>query len=177
MLILVKFSETEFKTKERKNSMKARSFSLRSLSLYLLLFVLLLAFLPSILKSQHRLGLGVYIGAPTGITGKYLVSYSNSVDALFGWQFGNSFHMQGHYNFNLLDERYKSGVFHIYVGPGLFFRAVSKRTDSFGASGNLGVAYFLKRRFEFFFEVSPKLVFYPGSEFDLTGGLGFRFYF
>lgn len=63
---------------------------------------------------------------------------------------------------------------------GLFFKAVSGKSrgeDSFGVSGNLGLNYFLKQRYEFFFELSPKLGLVPGTDFDLTGGIGFRFFF
>lgn len=132
----------------------------------------------ALLQSQNKLGFGVYLGAPTGITVKYLISKANSVDLLFAWRFNDAFFAQGHYNFNISElERYKNGVFNFYVGPGLFFKASSKNKDSFGVSGNFGVNYFLKERYEFFFELSPKVGLIPGTDFDLTGGIGFRFYF
>jgi len=138
-------------------------------------FVLLL---PSVLFSQNKLGVGVYLGAPTGITGKYLTSPFNSVDVLFAWRFNDAFFAQGHYNFNVSElGRYENGIFNFYAGPGLFFRASTKKDDAFGVSGNFGINYFLKRRYEFFFELSPKLGLFPGTDFDLTGGVGFRFYF
>ncbi len=142
-------------------------------------WLLILFFLfPFISNSQNKLGVGIYLGAPTGITGKYFLSRANSVDLLFAWRFSDAFFAQGHYNFNISEiERYRSGVFNFYAGPGLFFKAASKKGDSFGVSGNFGVNYFLKQRYEFFFELSPKLGLFPGTDFDLTGGIGFRFYF
>lgn len=140
--------------------------------------LVLLILLPIVSYSQNKLGLGVYLGAPTGITGKYLLSKVNSADLLFAWRFDDAFFVQGHYNFNLSElERYKEGVFNFYAGPGLFFKAASEKDDAFGISGNLGINYFLKQKFEFFFELSPKVGLFPGTEFDLTGGIGIRFYF
>ncbi len=142
------------------------------------LFVISFFALSQILFSQNKLGLGVYIGAPTGVTGKYLTSELNSIDVLLAWRFNDAFFAQGHYNFNISElERYKDGVFNFYVGPGAFFRASTKKDDFFGVSGNLGVNYFLKRKYEFFFEISPKVGLFPATGFDLTGGIGFRFYF
>ncbi len=143
-----------------------------------LLLLILLLLSTTFLQSQNKLGLGVYLGAPTGVTGKYLLSKTNSVDLLLAWRFNDDFFAQGHYNFNISElERYKNGVFNLYAGPGLFFRASSKKDDSFGVSGNFGVNYFLKGKYEFFFELSPKVGLVPGTDFDLTGGIGFRFYF
>ncbi len=144
--------------------------------------LLILFFLfPFISNSQNKLGLGVYLGVPTGVTGKYLLSKTNSVDLLFAWRFNDAFFAQGHYNFNISEiDRYKDGVFNFYAGPGLFFKAISGKSrgeDSFGISGNFGLNYFLKQRYEFFFELSPKLGLVPATDFDLTGGIGFRFFF
>ncbi|CUS88363.1 hypothetical protein JGI3_01043 [Candidatus Kryptobacter tengchongensis] len=148
----------------------------RNLTLRHFWLILFLLF-PLNLNSQNKLGLGVYLGVPTGVTGKYLLSRSNSGDVLLAWRFNDAFFVQGHYNFNLSEiERYKNGVFNFYAGAGLFFKAVSKGDDSFGVSGNIGVNYFLKQKYEFFLELSPKLGLFPGTGFDLTGGIGFRFY-
>ncbi len=142
------------------------------------IFILVFFALSQTLLSQNKLGLGVYLGAPTGITGKYLISTVNAFDVLLAWRFNDAFFIQGHYNFNISElERYKDGVFNFYAGPGLFFRASTKKDDFFGVSGNLGVNYFLKRKYEFFFELSPKVGLFPATGFDLTGGVGFRFYF
>ncbi len=143
----------------------------------LCLLVLMLSFV-SFSRSQGKLGLGIYLGAPTGLTGKYLLSPSNSVDVLLAWRFNDAFFAQGHYNFKISElEKYRNGTFNFYAGPGLFFRASAKKDDSFGVSGNLGLNYFLKEKYEFFFEISPKVGIFPETGFDLTGGIGFRFYF
>jgi hypothetical protein len=130
------------------------------------------------LQSQHKLGLGVYLGAPTGVTGKFILSNSNSVDLTLAWRFNDALFLQGHYIFNLSElQRYGDGTFNLYAGPGLFFKASSKKDDFIGASANLGVNFFLKKRYEFFIEISPKLGLIPGTDFDITGGIGFRFFF
>ncbi len=139
-------------------------------------FLLLLS--TAFLQSQNRLGFGIYLGAPTGVTGKYLLSKANSVDLLLAWRFNDAFFAQGHYNFNVSElERYKNSIFNFYAGPGLFFKASSKKDNLFGMSVNFGVNYFLREKYEFFFELSPKVGLAPATDFDLTGGIGFRFYF
>lgn len=141
------------------------------------LLILLLLF-PSVLNAQNKLGLGIYLGIPTGVTGKYLLSGSNSVDVLLAWKLNYAFFVQGHYNFKLSElERYKNGTFNLYLGAGLFLASVSRESGFFGVSGNIGINYFLKRKYEFFLEFSPALDLLPEIGFGLTGGIGFRFYF
>ncbi|MEN3038223.1 MAG: hypothetical protein ABDI07_03570 [Candidatus Kryptonium sp.] len=140
-------------------------------------FVLVLFILtPIVSYSQNKLGLGIYLGVPIGVTGKYLLTRDSNIDALLAWRFNNAFFMQTHYNFVFELDRYKNGSLNFYLGPGVFFVAASNYSG-LGASGNFGVNYFLKYRYEFFLEISPKFSLIPGTGFDVTGGIGFRFYF
>lgn len=156
----------------------------------LLLIVLSLLFLSSPAQARHgpmekRLGLGVFAGDPTGVTGKVYVASRYAAQATASW--------------SLVDEGFTllAGIIHdffhlsltsgtvktpFYFGAGGKFVVNNKNTpakgDSFGLHVPFGVSVqFLRKPFEFSFEVAPGLELAPQTELDMTGGIAARYYF
>lgn len=129
-------------------------------------------------QAQHEFGLGGFFGIPTGITLQVSSSPSTSIDVLLAWGPENAFFMQGHYNYTILTlSRRNDNEIRLYGGPGVFLRTPIDQRALFGFSGDFGIGWALKRKVEFFAEISPKVGLITETQFDLTGGLGFRFIF
>lgn len=125
-------------------------------------------------RNRGNLGVGVILGEPSGFTAKAWVGKVRAIDALAAWSFRDFFFMQSHYVFHSR-KSLEDKEFWFYAGPGGYARlGVGK--DRLGVSGNFGVAYAV-RQFEVFLELSPKVSIVPDTDGDLTGGLGFHYYF
>ena len=143
----------------------------------LAMFVLLLA-LPHGAMAQSNIGLGIYLGNPTGITMKFGARPSTSVDLLAAWRLDDAFFGQGHYNFTITTlTRSKDGDVYLYGGPGVFLRSSSRQHDMIGFSGNFGIDWIVTRHLELFSEISPKIGLIRSTELEITGGIGFRYLF
>ena len=143
----------------------------------LAMFLLLLAF-PPVAKAQRNLGLGMYLGNPTGVTLKFGRRPSTSVDLLAAWRLDDTFFAQGHYNYTITTlSRSNGGEVYLYGGPGIFLRSSSHQRDEMGLSGNFGIDWIVTRHLELFSEISPKIGLIRSTEFEITGGIGFRYVF
>lgn len=142
-----------------------------------LLMVLLLAAIQTA-SAQRNVGVGIFLGAPTGFTVKFPTTPSASVDILLAWNIENTFFAQGQYDYKITTLRRTSDAeIGLYGGPGVFFRAPERHEGLFGFSGNFGINWITNTHVEFFSEISPKIGIIRTTEFDLTGGIGFRYLF
>ena len=139
----------------------------------------------------HPFGLGVQIGAPLGITGKYyLGGRRNAVDFVVGGfsdtrtGFNNSLYLQGTYLWHpstLASEP----AFDLdwYIGVGAFLWDIGRWTGSAGVHAPIGLAFDLNdpsvSRLQFFGEISLNINLI--NNFGWYGGLGIaiggRWYF
>ena len=77
-------------------------------------------------------------------------------------------------NFNLIKA--EKGKVAVYYGVGGRIRA--KHRERVGVRIPVGIAYFVEKEpIEIFLELGPVLDLTPATEFRLTGGIGFRYYF
>lgn len=148
-----------------------------------LLSVLLLAsvfwfIMPNNALSQRAsgdVGIGVQVGKPTGLTLKFY-NQGTSTDILAAWDWDNFFFLNVHaiFDTHLNDEN----TIHLFYGPGGFIgihdEPGDNRTD-FGISGNFGLD-FLINNFEIFVQATPRLSLENTDNFNMGGGIGFRFY-
>lgn len=128
-------------------------------------------------RRRGSLGVGVLLGEPTGLTGKLWIQRNRAIDGLAAWSLDsrqNFFYVQSHYLFHF-EETVEDKQFVFYAGPGGYVRLGNVR-DRLGVSGNFGIAYTISQ-FEVFLELSPKVSIIPDTDGDLTGGLGFHYYF
>jgi hypothetical protein len=154
----------------------------------------------------RNFGVGIFLGDPTGLTGKYFLSPNNAID--FGLSFWTYSRWWGRSCFDtrrgrwvscsgtrvglhgdfLWEDTLASGTakldWHIGVG-GRFW--VWDEYDYYDDDGDFALAVrvplgldltFRRPHFlELFFELAPAFYIIPGMGFDLEGGIGVRFYF
>ena len=154
---------------------------MRNKTLLLGLMVFLLP-LPS-LSQQDRFGLGIIVGEPTGISWKAWSGQTTAFAGAAAWSLSGkgTFHLHGDYlfhNFKFLSV--PKGRLPFYYGVGVRFLFHEKEEDGtvFGVRFPLGIEYlFASPSLGLFMEIVPVLDLAPGTDFDLNGAVGFRFYF
>lgn len=133
----------------------------------------------------NRFGVGLYVGDPTGFTFKGYLTQQWAIQGIFAWSFANeSFTMIGDAVFDFFDIPVETKKFRLpfYAGVGakvgLDKGGRNKNRTVGGIRIPVGVAMqFVKYPIEVFFEVAPGMEVAPSTDFDITGGLGARFYF
>ena len=129
-------------------------------------------------RQPGAIGIGGQIGQPSGITLMVYNPSAMSYDFLAAWDTDDFFFLNAHGLF----ERHlgNRGQLHFFYGPGAFigFRDRDEGDDDTvaGLSGRVGLGLLIDR-FEIYGQVTPRLALTPGTEGDVGGGLGFRFYF
>ena len=152
----------------------------KQMKLVLALAALLLA--PG-LKAQTAgsIGAGVIVGRPIGLTGKYWMSSTRAVDAGIGISDGNAaFYADFVWHAWDILPQFEQGKLGLYVGAGprFEFRNEEGQESRFGVRAVGGVDYWIQNRpIELFLEAGPFFRMMPGTNVDLDGGLGVRFYF
>jgi hypothetical protein len=152
--------------------------------------IFLLLIVPSFVFAQNY-GIGVIVGSPTGFTGKYFLARTSAIQINAGWSFVSDvkFHITGDYQFlfpGVIKGEEGVALRNVvpYFGIGGSFRAKTAEppeppdeTDfCIGLRLGGGIEYLISR-FGVFLELYPVVNVIPSTDFDVEGGLGFRFYF
>ena len=128
---------------------------------------------------DHGFGLGVLLGEPTGIGLKYWLGSRTAIDGGIAWSFSgdDSLHIHLDYllqNFNLF--KLKKGQLALYYGIGGRFKDEEERR--IGVRVPVGIDYISEDvPMDIFFELAPVLDLVPGTELELMGCLGIRYFF
>src|ERR1051325_7060822 len=127
------------------------------------------------------IGVGAIVGEPTGFTMKAWLSDKSAFDAGLGWSLDHNAaaHIYGDYLWHVFDliqvERGKMPVYFGVGGRALFER---NRDNRVGIRAPVGVSYLCdKQPVEVFAELAPIIDVAPSTKFDLSGGVGVRYYF
>ncbi len=149
--------------------------------LLLLTFIFILVLATNLLAQESGYGIGVILGEPTGISGKYWLNDVNAVDAglafdLFNGKSSLAIHADYLYhNTNLIKWKYKLPV---YYGFGLRMRFSSNTSSLFGVRGIAGVMMYMRKLpIDVFFEIAPSFRLLPITGLDLDIAIGGRYYF
>jgi len=125
-----------------------------------------------------RLGAGVVLGVPFGVTAKYWLDPKYAVQSHLGVSDGD-FTMSADFlkNFDeVLPRKIPGSRMPVYLGLGL--KVKSERSAFFGIRFVGGVSMFhSKKPIEFFMEVAPVLRVSPSVDGALDGAVGVRVYF
>lgn len=131
-------------------------------------------------RPSPSVGIGFQAGSPTGLSLQFYKDRGVTTDILFAYHSNNFYFLNVHGLWNAhLDS---GGHFHLYYGPGGFVGVRTYRSDIIdddvvaGFSGNLGLN-FVVSRLEFFGQVTPRLELTPGTNLNMGGGVGLRFFF
>jgi len=128
---------------------------------------------------QTGFGLGLIIGEPTGLSGKYWINPWTAIDGAFAWSIDKKSGVHLHSDYLWHDYRIISvikGKLPIYYGVGA--RIVFATDNIFGVRGVAGLNYiFDVTPLDIFIELVPILDIAPKVGFDLNGAIGIRYYF
>jgi len=147
-----------------------------------ILFLILIFLTPSsrgMAYEKNDFGLGIILGSPTGLSGKFWLGKSIAFDAAAAWSFSREgrFQIHGDYlwhNFNLI--KVEEGSFPLYYGLG--FRVNFGDETEAGVRFPIGLEYLFPRApFDVFIEVVPILRVIKETDFEIDGAIGARFFF
>jgi hypothetical protein len=117
------------------------------------------------------LGVGLELGDPNGLTGKYFLNHVLAIDGAMGW--GGPFTVHADllwHGWNALPKP-SEGRLPVYLGVGLEIEDGNAALRTVG-----GVSYWLKDKpLEIFAELAP--TFGADEDAELAGAIGFRWYF
>jgi len=145
-------------------------------TIIILIAIILLALPAS--SAPKKFGAGIIIGEPTGISLKYL-NFASGI----AWSVQNHLHI--HVDYWIYNGLLKSPV-NWFIGAGAKFRYMTKESKDrkekdnafgFGFRIPVGLQWFVIPEVELFAELAPGISLFPGTAFDIDGGLGARYYF
>ncbi len=149
---------------------------------YLFLFLLSMILVASTisLAQDKGFGLGVILGEPTGLSGKYWLNEKTAIDGAVAWSFYHeaSFHLHGDYLFHNKEAFETEEPFALYYGVGGRIKATENSDTQVGIRGVVGIDYLARSvPFDIFLEIAPILDLTPTSDLVFNAGLGARFFF
>lgn len=155
----------------------------------LFLMCVLFGLQSTIVKAEYgpegkQFGLGVYLGEPTGVTGKFYFAEKISFQGIGSWSFyDEGVTLVGDVLFDVYDLSQGNSDYSlpVYVGVGAKLALNNKNSNddsTFGAHFPVGIAWHsMNVPIEIAFELTPGMDVSPATEFDMGGGIAFRFYF
>ncbi len=132
------------------------------------------------LAQDKGFGLGVVLGEPTGISGKYWTGPNTAFAGAAAWSFGNksAFHVHLDHLFHhggLI--KVEKGRLFLYYGLGGRVKAESDNSRV-GVRVPVGLDYLVERApLDIFVEVAPIVELVPATGVSVNGGVGIRYFF
>lgn len=143
----------------------------------------------SVSRRGGEFGLGLIIGDPTGISGKYFLSQELAIDGALGFGFigGRHTKLQSDLLWHFGVQRWPAAGLDLYVGvgPTLAFHDHHHHNDDhhnnelwIGVRGPFGAALsFNNAPFDVFLEIAAELWLVQHANLDLDAALGVRYWF
>ena len=128
---------------------------------------------------QSGFGLGVILGEPTGVSGKYWMSPWSAIDGAFAWSLDKNGKIQVHadylwHNYEIISVI--KGKLPIYYGIG--GRLLFASDNIVGIRGVVGLNYlFAGTPLDIFLELVPILDLAPEVDPSFNAAIGIRYYF
>lgn len=135
-----------------------------------------------ITRARGTFGIGVVLGEPTGVSGKYWLSEQTAIDGAFGYSFGDRFRVSMDYLVHT--NAFEAPEFPLYYGVGGAISGdrgyiAKSRTGDFalGARGVVGVSYLFKGApLDAFLEIAPIVFIAPPLGLSIDFCFGIRVY-
>jgi hypothetical protein len=147
----------------------------------LLIFAIFFSMVEFVFAQESGFGIGIMLGEPSGIAGKYFLDKTTAIDFGVGTGFlgsGSGFAFQADYVQeikNLIKWKYKLPF---YYGFGIRTRFPSENSMYFGVRGVAGLMMYVKKLpVDVFFEIAPSFRLLPTTGLDLDMAVGGRYYF
>ncbi len=133
-------------------------------------------------RTKGVFGIGVVLGEPSGISGKYWLSENTAVDGAFGYSFGDRYRFSMDYLIHV--DAFDSPDFLLYYGIGGALSGdrgyiTKSRSGDFalGVRGVIGINYLFKRApLDAFLEVAPIMFIAPPFGLSIDFCFGIRVY-
>jgi hypothetical protein len=133
-------------------------------------------------RSKGVFGIGVVLGEPSGVSGKYWLSERTAVDGAFGYSFGDRYRVSVDYLIH--QDAFDSPDFLLHYGIGGAIAGdrgyvTKSRTGNFalGVRGVIGIDYLFKRApLDAFLEVAPIMFVAPPFGISIDFCFGIRVY-
>ena len=125
-------------------------------------------------------GVGIVAGEPSGFSFKWWDGGETAIDAVTGWSLGDGdFYAHADYLWHrVIEDKEIPGSVPLYFGVGARLLLRDEEDSKIGVRIPIGLDYlFEDGRFDVFIEIAPVFNIVPDTEFDLTGGIGARYYF
>ena len=129
-----------------------------------------------------KVGIGVIVGEPTGISAKYWLNDNFALDTAAGWSLrrDSDFYLHGDvlwHDFDLIPI--SNGQLPVYIGAGGLARfRDSGHANEVGLRMPVGASYMLENTpMDIFVEIAPGIDVSPDIRADITGGIGIRYWF
>jgi len=130
--------------------------------------------------AQGGIGLGAFVGEPSGLSLKLWLQERAAFDVGVAWSFSgeDALHIHGNYLLHAYDLlEVPEGTLPVYYGLGARVKILEEDT-LVGIRAPVGLAYiFPSRAVDIFLEVVPILDVAPSTEFGLNGYVGARYFF
>jgi hypothetical protein len=129
-------------------------------------------------SQNERLGLGIVLGEPVGISAKLKTGFNNAYDFAAAWSAreNRTMLLQADYVWNNFDHtNVESGSIPLYYGLGV--RLIFTGVPKFGVRFPIGLNnQFTTAPVDIFAELVPILDLIPSARFNFGAGLGARFW-
>lgn len=128
-------------------------------------------------------GLGLIVGEPTGLSGKYVITDLIAVQGALGFSlFEKGFWLGADVLFQFRNVFTKDGKWPLYIGGGLVIQDRYRnkniyRETSLGLRAVVGVEFLAADQVSIFGEISVQPFIIPGIDFGLGLGIGARYWF
>jgi len=144
--------------------------------------IILIFFLATLSKAQDKgFGVGILIGEPTGLSGKYWLDDSRALDFGLASSFVHTYTALSlhsdliFHNFELIKSQFRLPV---YYGVGVRIHLNNQGGNTFGARGVIGIDWFVNNYpIDVFIEMAPVFNLFPETLLQLDLSIGGRYYF
>ena len=149
----------------------------------LLISMIVVMGLTTTAQAAHgSVGLGVQLGVPTGLTGKFWIDRTSAIDVTMGWNvYSDWVVIQAGYLYHFPLQMRQRGSLFAYIGAGGKMDVWDSGPNSDGGfrlAGRIPLGMeFIFDPISFYAELDPLIYLLPGTDLEIGGGLGFRFYF
>lgn len=130
--------------------------------------------------AQNRgFGIGIILGEPTGLSGKYWLSSTTAIDGGLAWSFAreSSIHIHADHLWHMFDALKTEDVdIPLYVGVGGRMRLSNDARLGVRIVGGFDYMVY-SVPLDVFLEIAPIMDLIPATRLAINGGIGIRFFF
>lgn len=142
--------------------------------------ILVLFVIPFSASAQtKKVGVGIILGQPTGLSAKFWMNQKSAIDVAAAWQFlpAGTVYVQADYLYQIYHVfPVKKGSLPLYIGVGA--SATVQANPTIGLRVPIGIEYlFPDAPFDAFLEIGIGMSVYPATRVQPNGGVGLRYTF